>query len=127
MLDFRAPYRRAPVRLPFYSRLMEILFLLQVIQTLFFLFFLMIVVSSARDRFNFISSKLPLYDTFVFIRSPVATAARQRAKQPPGNGYGQTNHKVLPTGRLYYRLSVLIRNHWRLTTTASHEKGRTQH
>lgn len=40
--------------------------------------FLMIVVSSrhraARDRFNFISSKLPLYDTFVFIRLPVAAA-----------------------------------------------------
>lgn len=35
----------------------------------------MIVVSShhgARDRFNFISSKLPLYDTFVFICPRIA-------------------------------------------------------
>lgn len=60
----------------------------------------MIVVSfRPLDRFNFISSKLPLYDTFVFIRppplQPLTVAARQPpprimcGAQPPGNSYGQ--------------------------------------
>lgn len=121
MLDFRAPSSsrapRAVARLPFYSRLMEILFLLQVIRTPFFFFFLLPddcrLLCRPRDRFNFISSKLPLYDTFVFIRSPVggilpcarASFALVVCEVTAGETVTvKQTHKAPPPGRLYKRL-----------------------
>jgi len=77
MLDFRAPSRAGPPRLPFYSRLMEILFLLRVIHRPFFP--PMIVVSRRRTIVLILLAANCLYTTLLFLRVPRNLTARPTA------------------------------------------------